>query len=93
MKILHLTLQKKWFDSIATGIKKEEYRKLKSYWKSRFFNKDGSIKQFDEIHFKNGYNKNCPFMRIEWKGLKITKSPVVFCILLGKVLEIKNWPK
>lgn len=36
MRTLHLTLKKKWFDMIASGEKKEEYRKIKSYWANRF---------------------------------------------------------
>jgi hypothetical protein len=32
MRVLHLTLKKKWFDMIASGEKKEEYRELKDYW-------------------------------------------------------------
>lgn len=32
MKVLHLTLKKQWFDMIASGEKKEEYRELKDYW-------------------------------------------------------------
>ena len=35
MKALHLTLKKKWFDMIASGEKKEEYREIKPYWASR----------------------------------------------------------
>lgn len=31
-KVLHLTLKKKWFDMIASGEKKEEYREIKPYW-------------------------------------------------------------
>lgn len=34
-KILHLTLKKKWFDMIASGEKKEEYREVKPYWINR----------------------------------------------------------
>jgi len=34
-KILHLTLKKKWFDMIASGEKKEEYRTIKKYWAKR----------------------------------------------------------
>lgn len=36
MTILHLTLKKKWFDMIASGEKKEEYREVKPYWVQRF---------------------------------------------------------
>lgn len=35
MAILHLTLKKKWFDMIASGEKKEEYREVKMYWWKR----------------------------------------------------------
>ena len=32
--MLHLTLKKQWFDIIANGEKKEEYRECKEYWSS-----------------------------------------------------------
>lgn len=34
-KILHLNLKKKWFDMIASGEKKEEYREITGYWVQR----------------------------------------------------------
>lgn len=35
IKTLHITQQKKWFDMVAAGIKKEEYREIKPYWAKR----------------------------------------------------------
>lgn len=35
MNTLHLTIKKKWFDMIASGEKKEEYREIKEYWIKR----------------------------------------------------------
>ena len=35
MKVLHMTLKKKWFDMILRGEKKEECREIKPYWISR----------------------------------------------------------
>lgn len=35
MKTLYLTLKKKWFDMIVSGVKKEEYRESKVYWLKR----------------------------------------------------------
>ena len=35
MKILALTLKKRWFDKIESGEKPEEYRELKYYWVNR----------------------------------------------------------
>ena len=32
MKILNMTLKRKWFDMILSGEKKEEYREIKDYW-------------------------------------------------------------
>lgn len=37
--MLVLPIKKKWFDMIACGEKKEEYRKIKRYWITRFNNK------------------------------------------------------
>lgn len=97
-KILHLTLKEEWFDLIAVEQKKIEYREFKEYWISRLMNKhDDSLKEFDEIHFKNGYSKDCPFMRVECieveLGYSRTYDADCFKIHLGKILEIKNWLK
>jgi len=83
MKILHLTLHRKWFDLIATGQKTEEYREIKPYWDSRLKDRD-----YDIIHFRNGYGKDRPFMSVEFKGIKIKDC---YAIQLGKILEIQNW--
>ena len=93
-RILHLTLKKKWFDLIAQGKKKEEYREYKPYWIKRL---TLSVYPFDEVHFRNGYHKKSPFMRIEL--IDIYKAEVdfddklrkMFVIRLGEILKIKNW--
>lgn len=43
MKVLHLTLKKKWFDMIVSGEKKEEYREIKPFWIKRFLNGSQNI--------------------------------------------------
>lgn len=62
MKILHLTLKKQWFDLIASGEKKEEYREIKPYWDVRL------NKPYDAVLFRNGYSQNAPTMmfRVNW---------------------------
>lgn len=35
MRVLKLTLKKKWFDMFLSGQKKEEYREIKPYWMQR----------------------------------------------------------
>ena len=100
-KALNLTLKKKWFDLVASGEKIREYRQRKPYWEKRFLDKNGFAIKFDEVHFKNGYGKNVPFLRVEWKTLAIIYGgdwPCEhgeiardgdFVIHLGKILELR----
>ncbi len=84
-KILHLTLYRKWFDLIALGEKREEYRNAeKGYWVKRL-----AGRHYDEIHFRNGYGLDLPFMRVECLGIECVAYR--FIIKLGKILEIRNW--
>ena len=72
MKVLHLTLKKKWFDMIASGEKKEEYRELKDYWFQRLTNgKNCCHNHYDVVRFTNGYSKGAPSFDIECKGIAI----------------------
>lgn len=75
MKVLHLVLKRKWFDMIASGEKKEEYREHKMYWKKRLV-KDGYwhsqvCKDFDIVRFRNGYAKDAPIMDVECLGISV----------------------
>lgn len=87
-RVLHLTLHRRWFDAIAARTKTFEYRKIKPYWTKRL-----AGKSYDEIHFRNGYNKDAPFMRVEWVGLTIGTwdDDDVYAIQLGDILEIRNY--
>lgn len=102
MKILHLTLKKKWFDMILSGEKKEEYRDISPHWISRFYKPIGDrggsnyIIQPDIIIFTNGYGKHRPSFEIECKGITYDGGDCnrdwgytsnVFVIKLGKILN------
>lgn len=82
MKILHLTLKKKWFDMIASGEKKEEYREIKDYWSKRFgyyyetdresgYWDEGTTAHYDVVRFRNGYSKNAPVMDVEFIDMEM----------------------
>ncbi len=92
MKILKLTLNNKWFEEIAYGRKTKEYREVKPFWSSRL-TKNGEIRQYDEVWFRNGYSEDRPFMRVEWKGCEIEKweDVEVYVISLGDILEVSNY--
>jgi hypothetical protein len=87
MKILHLTLKKKWFDMILSGEKKEEYREIKQYWVNRLIEEPTSVDHivygidalkiyplcdyWDAVRFTNGYSKNAPSFLIECKEVVV----------------------
>ena len=85
---LHLTLKKQWFDMIASGVKKEEYREIKPYWNKRL------DKEFEFVQFRNGYSKDAPTIKLRCRGIKIdlgwpgwgAPSEPVYCILLGDIV-------
>ncbi len=90
MKILHLTLKKKWFNLIKFSVKMEEYREIKPYWNKRL------NKKYDAILFRNGYSKDSPKMLVELKsitcdfGLTMWGAPEskkVYILRLGKILK------
>lgn len=85
-KILHLSLKNKWFKEILEGKKKIEYRKIKPYWTKRL---EG--KEYDHIHFVNGYGKDKPWMDVVL--LKIEKDDAYYDeyqLHLGEVIKKGN---
>lgn len=63
MTILTLPIKKKWFDLIASGEKKEEYREIKPYYTTRF------DKPLTHIRFTNGYGNSVPSVVVELLGI------------------------
>lgn len=59
MKILHLTIKKKFFDMIASGVKLEEYRSIKPYWLVRFIDWRGMAMPLKEDMCKSLMNEKC----------------------------------
>ena len=64
--MLILQIKKKWFNMILSGEKKEEYREIKSYYRSRLHN-EGFLDQYwlptlyqGQVLFRNGYVGNSP---------------------------------
>jgi len=96
---LHLTLKKKWFDMIASGEKKEEYREDKKYWRNRLVIPGTHpliCKKYDTVIFRNGYSKESPTIELEVKyiGINFGKpewggdpNNLQFVIKLGKIIS------
>lgn len=73
-----MTLKRKWFELIATGRKKEEYREYKPHWINRVyektFYKSGVVKlepkSFDLVEFSNGYG-SVPVAIVKFAGVMV----------------------
>lgn len=58
MKTLHLPLKAKWYDMIECGVKNEEYRELKPYWKKRICT-TCDVARDENYTFCNEVRHNC----------------------------------
>lgn len=85
---MHLNLVREFFDQIAKGDKREEYRDRSEHWKTRL---EG--REYDIVRFRNGYGPDVPEMDVEWKGVeKVTrKGRPQYAIKLGKIVSPKRW--
>ena len=74
-KDLKLVLKKKWYDMIASGKKKEEYRNLTTYYSRRLetgWNEPHlKWKKYDTVIFYLGYSKDRPSMSFKFEGVRI----------------------
>lgn len=68
--VLRLTLKKKWFDMIASGEKKEEYREIKKHWINRLtwheYHTYGEIALIHALASKEAFRRD--FDYIEFKN-------------------------
>lgn len=96
IRVLHLTLKRQWFDMIASGTKREEYREMKPYWHKRLM---CAKRKFDVIHFRNGYSRDAKSMTVEliglYSGLGIVEwgapeGKAVYILRLGAILQTHN---
>jgi hypothetical protein len=94
MKILHLTLNKKWFDMILSGDKKEEYREIKPYWRKRLMMTSPA---YTHVKFTNGgYGKNRPSFIVELQFISTgygreswgaQDGICYYCLRLGEIIK------
>jgi hypothetical protein len=88
-----------WFDMIASGVKKEEYRTISQYWLKRLIPFDEAPNEVKTIVFHRAYTNT--IVEVEYKALRIRKSRpewsengisnTCFVIKLGNVIKTENW--
>jgi ASC-1-like (ASCH) protein len=87
VRVLHLNLHREYFEAIANGDKKIEYRHRSEHWRRRL---EGC--SYDLISFRNGYLKSAPEMLVEFQGVRRygRGKDAYYAIRLGQVLRIKG---
>lgn len=85
---LYLNLKREYFDAIAEGTKRVEYRDQSEHWKRKL---EG--RKYDQILFRNGYAPDAPAMIVEFRGLRRygRGEGAYYAISLGRVLSVKRW--
>ena len=78
-KTRHRVLKRKWWDMIASRIKKEEYREVTLYWAKRLF--DTSLRQYLKRNdIVNWYITDKKYLGdlVSWFRLMIKQKDIVF---------------
>lgn len=106
---LELTLEYRWFDMIANGVKKEEYREIKPYWWGQFCKKPTTQENVEKdlipykykfVRLHRGYTNDT--ITFECQGISVGQGEVawgaprgrkVFKIRLGKEINHFRVPK
>lgn len=92
-KVLKLTLKRKWFNLVASGVKREEYRKRGAWIMSRLQGKDYGL-----VEFKNGYGASAPMILVEYAGWSegtgredwgAERGESYIVIHLGRVIDVE----
>jgi len=85
METLKIVIKKIYFDQIASGEKKIEYRDVKPFWQSRLYDANGKKRIYDNIEFINGYNADAKRMITKYEGFE--KKGMNYNIKVGKILK------
>lgn len=94
--ILTLRMCSKDFAKLIKGEITSEQREIKPFRTSRLLETQGTFKQFEELHIKNGYKADAPLAIYEFWGIKKVKNQKgeeVFEIRFGKLKSIDHYDK
>jgi hypothetical protein len=78
--ILHMTIKREYFNRIAQGVKRKEYRDCTEYWAKRL-----KGRSYDIVRFRNGYASDAPVVEVEFLGVEDLGD--CFAILLGQEVD------
>lgn len=90
--ILTLAVKGKWYDMIASGVKREEYRLATNYWWTRFRNWDAAPpgRNLPVVEFRRGYAKDAPRMAYWCFGLETESGMKSYAYVDDKVKNTRH---
>ena len=80
-----LPIKKKWFDMIASGEKKEEYREMKPYYDKRLGYLTVGTGKIAMVLLRNGYKYNSPTIKCKCAVINY------YILKILKIVEVKNY--
>ena len=90
MKTLTLTIAEPWFSMIRDGKKKEEYREIKPYYKSRLQGRF-YFKKFEKLVLRNGYRADSPKITLKNPKIRIGTGRTEWGAEPGKQYFVITW--
>jgi len=90
--ILPLVLKGKWFDMIASGEKREEYRLPTLYWRKRLHNWDLKFTENTSpiVEFRRGYAKNTPRLAFWCRGIETVSGLMPYAYVNAGTEKIRH---
>lgn len=94
-----LPIKKKWFDMIASGEKKEEYREMKPYYDKRLGYLTVGTGKIAMVLLRNGYKYNSPTIKCKCAvtigegqaGWGAEPNINYYILKILKIVEVKNY--
>lgn len=89
--VLPLVLEGRWFDLIASGEKREEYRAATKYWRVRLHNWDRKVCAVvpPVVEFRRGYAKDAPRLAFWCMGLETSSG--ILCYAYSDAQRHPEW--
>jgi hypothetical protein len=88
MKALKLTIKTCWFELIASGAKRIEYRRPSAWIESRLYHKNGKRREYDVVLFRAGYGKDARTLSMHYGGFEVVRKAEVVRYRNGMTVEV-----
>ena len=90
--MLPLVLKGKWYDMIASGEKREEYRLPTLYWRKRLHNWDCKFtaRTSPIVEFRRGYAKDAPRLAFWCRGIETASGLMPYAYVDASTEKVRR---